>query len=210
MDAKKFLNCDELETRDLYRFLIGAVVPRPIAWVSTRSLSGRDNLAPFSFFNAFCADPPIVGFSPGYKKIFQDGAEIKVAKDTLANVKATGEFVINIVTFDLAERMNLSSGEFDSEVSEFDVTGLTAALSSMVKPYAVSESPINMECKLHQIVELGGSALVLGRIVCIHIDERVTSGGHVDPELLEPIGRLGGESYCKVSSIFKLRRPSLS
>src|SRR5438046_1492636 len=121
-----FIKCAEASKTDLYRILIGAIIPRPIGWISTVGKSGTYNLAPFSFFNAFGADPPMVGFAPGFKDIVEtsDGV-VRVPKDTMRNIQETEEFVVNIVTQDLAEQMNTSSGEFQPEISEFQETGLT-------------------------------------------------------------------------------------
>src|SRR6185369_1993394 len=127
-------------------------IPRPIGWISTVGKSGVYNLAPFSFFNAFGADPPMVGFAPGFKEIRQtDEGLVRVPKDTMRNIQDTREFVVNIVTEDLAKQMNTSSGEFKSEVSEFNETGLTPVASSLVAAPRVGESPINFECKFIQL-----------------------------------------------------------
>lgn len=196
------VNCDEASPERVYRILTGAIVPRPIAWVSTNNNNGVVNLAPFSFFNAFCASPPVVGFACGYKP----GS---IAKDTLRNVKETGECVINVVSSRLAEQMNLTSGEYDADVSEFDAAKIVSLASHLVTPPRVAEAPVSFECKLHQLVELGGSCLVLSRIVCIHIDDRVLNNGQIDPALLDAVGRLGGELYTTTRDRFAMARPKI-
>tara|TARA_Y100001978_G_scaffold143265_1_gene128354 strand:- start:747 stop:1379 length:633 start_codon:yes stop_codon:yes gene_type:complete len=204
-----FIDPDNTSTRDLYRFMIGSVVPRPIAWVSTRNKAGQLNLAPFSFFNAFSVDPPVLGIGIGSKPGIKDGKPVVVFKDTLVNIQETEEFVVNIVNQSLVEKMNQTSADYDYEVSEFETCGLTAKPSKIVRPPRVEESPISFECRLHQIVELGNSNLVLGRVVNIHARDEILVDGRVDINKLAPVGRLGGISYCSVNknSIFQLERP---
>ncbi len=146
----------EIAHREVYNILLNAVAPRPIAWVSTLSSSGQPNLAPFSFFNVVCVKPPLLGFSPSMrspKKAELAGKSGGEHKDTLRNIRETGEFVVNIVTFELAEAMNLTSGEYDASVNEFDVAKLASAPSTIVRPGRVAESPVSFECKLHQILD---------------------------------------------------------
>src|SRR5438128_2141802 len=150
--------------------LVGVVTPRPIAWVTSQDREGRVNLAPFSFFNAFGANPPVVVFSPLLRR---DGSR----KDTLRNVEATGEFVLNAAVEKLAEQVNLSSKELPYGESEVDLTGLALAPSLKVKPPRLSETPVNLECKLRQIVPLGDGPLagnlVIGEVLVMHIDDAV-------------------------------------
>jgi len=195
-----------LPWKSVYRILIGSVVPRPIGWISTVDAAGQRNLAPFSFFNAVASRPPMVAFSPTVRET--DSAW----KDTLRNVRATGEFVVNIVTERLAEAMNLTSTEFPPEVDEFEAAGLTPVPSTVVAPPRVAESPIHFECRVHQIVEVGdepgGGALVLGRIVHLHVDPSVLVGeDKIDLEALRPIGRLSGAGYCRATDVFQMPRP---
>src|SRR5271154_4364489 len=139
--------------REMYGMLVGAVVPRPIAWVSSISASGQPNLAPFSFFNAVCAKPPLLVFAPGMrfsKKTTATGGE---AKDTLRNVRETGEFVVNLVSFELGEAMNLTSGDYDHSIDEFELAKVAAAPSKVVRPPRVAESPVSFECKVYQILD---------------------------------------------------------
>jgi flavin reductase (DIM6/NTAB) family NADH-FMN oxidoreductase RutF len=197
---------ESLPWKSVYKLLIGAVVPRPIGWISTIDAAGLPNLAPFSFFNAVSSRPPIVAFSTTVR------ASGGGPKDTLRNVRTTGEFVVNIVTEDLAQAMNLTSTEFPPEVDEFQAAGLTAAPSAVVAPPRVAESPIHFECRVHQIVEVGtepgGGALILGRIVHLHVDPTVLVGeDKIDVAKLRPIGRLAGPDYCRVTDLFQMPRP---
>lgn len=199
---------DERTRQDVHRILIGSVVPRPIAWVSTVCAAGRFNLAPFSFFNAICSDPPVVCFAVARPPARGQGGK----KDTLANIEATGEFVVNIVSEDLAEQMNLTSGDYPPEVDEFSLTRLTAVKSELVKPPRVGQARVNFECKLtHNIVvsdKPGGSNLILGEAVCIHVDDTVLDDANrIDPDRLRAIGRMGGVSYVRTADRFDLMRP---
>ncbi len=187
----------------MYRVLIGSVVPRPIAFVSTVSADGILNLAPFSFFNAFCADPPVVGFGPVWRE---------PAKDTITNIRATREFVVNVVTEEIADAMNVCSGNYPPEVDEFQTSGLTPVPSVVVKPPRVKESKISMECTLMQIIDFSerpnGGSLVLGRIVRMHVDDEIIDGTYkIDPEKLRAIGRMGGPEYTRTRDRFPLVRP---
>lgn len=193
--------------REIYKLMIGAIVPRAIAWVSTADSSGRPNLAPFSFFTAACSAPPTIVFCPGVRDT--DGDH----KDTLHNIRATGEFVINFVTEALAEKMNITATEVPPEVNEFERAGLTPVRSAVVKAPRVAESPIHFECRLNQVITIsdapGGGSLVIGTIVHMHISETVyRDGNHIDIAAYQPVGRLAGASYCRVTDIFDMRRPA--
>jgi flavin reductase (DIM6/NTAB) family NADH-FMN oxidoreductase RutF len=197
---------DSIPRASLYKILIGSVVPRPIGWISTVNASGQPNLAPFSFFNVVCAKPPTILFCPMIRST--DGN----TKDTLNNVKTTGEFVVNIVGEELASQMVETSVEIAPDVNEFELAELESAPSVMVKPPRVAESPIHFECKLTQIVEIGnnpgGGSVVIGEIVHLHVDERVLFGGDkIDLAALKPIGRLAGSGYVRVTDIFEMERP---
>ncbi len=186
------------------RVLTGVVVPRPIAFVSTMSKDGLINLAPYSFFNAVAYDPPTIVFSSsrhaGDKR-----------KDTLAHIEETGEFVVNIVVDDIAEAMNRTAAEYPSEVSEFEIAGLTPAPSQQVRPPRVAESPVNMECRLLQVVPLGQGdhqhGLVIGQIVLMHIRDDIIEGHRINHQRLKPTGRLAGSMYCHTSEVFEMVRP---
>ena len=197
---------DALSAREMYRILLCAVAPRPIAWVSTVSQDGRANLAPFSFFNVVSSQPPILGFSPGPRTLPQ-GFE---TKGTLVNIRETGEFVVNIVPYELAEAMNLTSGDYEYGVSEFEVAGLAQRASEMVRPAQVAASPVSFECKLERILDFGeppNGRFVLGKIVCVHMEESVFRDGKIDGDALDLIGRMGGLQYSRTTERFELARP---
>ncbi|HEV2947031.1 MAG TPA: flavin reductase family protein [Gemmataceae bacterium] len=191
---------------DVYHLLVGVVTPRPIAWVTTIDPEGRVNLAPFSFFNAFGANPPVVVFSPTLRR---DGSK----KDTLRNLEATGEFVLNAAVESLAEKINLSSKELPYGQSEVELTGLTLIPSTKVKPPRLAETPVTMECKVLQIVSTGkgpiAGNLVIGEILVMHIaDEVLDDKKRIDPRKLRTIARLGGDYYCRTTELFEMKRPS--
>lgn len=183
------------------------VAPRPIGWVSTLSGDGIMNLAPFSYFNAVTDFPPTVLF--GCNGPHPEGD----VKDTAANVRDTGEFVINMVTADLKDQMNASSAHVGRSVSEFDVAGLTPAPSQLVAAPRVRESPVNLECRLVQIIQLRSSSpkivnnLVIGEVIGIHIDERILTDGMVDIAKYRPLARLGYMDYTIVEETFAMDRP---
>jgi flavin reductase (DIM6/NTAB) family NADH-FMN oxidoreductase RutF len=190
---------------EVYQTLISVVTPRPIAWVTSLDAAGRVNLAPFSFFNVFGANPPVVVFSPTLRR---DGT----AKDTLVNVRATGEFVLNAAVESLAEQVNLSSKEIPSGQSEVELTGLSLLPAQKVRPPWIAESPTHLECKVLQIVPIGNGPssanLVIGEVVLIHIDDAVLDPqGHVDPRKLRTIARLGCDFYCRTTDLFEMPRP---
>jgi len=206
----------QLAHRELYHILISAVAPRPIAWVSTLSASGHANLAPFSFFNAVCAKPPLLAFAPALRmseKPRRDGETSAAPKDTLRNIRETGEFVINIVTYELGEAMNLTSGDYDPSTDEFEIAKLASAPSRVVRPRRVADSPVTFECKLHQILDFNpgpeGGSLVIGEVVSIHIDEQHLNEGRLDRNSLDLIGRMGGMQYTRTTQRFEMARPKV-
>jgi flavin reductase (DIM6/NTAB) family NADH-FMN oxidoreductase RutF len=203
----------DLPYNEFYNLLISSVVPRPIAWVSTVSAAGQPNLAPFSFFNAICADPPLLAFAPGLRRPRKPDAIHGEAKDTLRNVRETREFVVNMVTPELAEAMNLTSGEYDSSVNEFELAKLTPQPSQIVRPPRVAESPVSFECKLHQILDFSqaptSGSLVIGKIVSIHIDDALLKEGKLDRNSLDLIGRMGGMQYTRTTQRFEMVRPKV-
>jgi flavin reductase (DIM6/NTAB) family NADH-FMN oxidoreductase RutF len=203
----------DLPHNEFYRILISSVAPRPIAWVSTLNTSGRPNLAPFSFFNAVCAKPPLLAFAPGLRMRTIGDKIHGETKDTLRNVRETGEFVVNVVTYDVAEAMNLTSGEYDATVNEFELAKLTPCASQKVKPPRVGESAVSFECKLYQIIDFSapphGGSLVIGEIVSIHIDEKHSKDGRLDPNSLDLIGRMGGNQYSRTTQRFEMNRPKV-
>ena len=190
--------------RDCYKLLLGGVVPRPIAFVSTLSPRGVPNLAPFSFFNALSAPAPMICFSPGQRP---GGGR----KDTLANIEALGEFVVNVVTEGIGPQMNETATDFPPDTNEFEAAGLTPLASRIVRPPRVKESPINMECKLYQVVDFdsdkpGGGALVIGEIVLFHVDDSVYDDGRIDYRKMKPLGRLAGPEYTTLGNIVAIKR----
>lgn len=192
-----------------YKLLAGAVVPRPIAWVSTLSATGIPNLAPYSFFTVVSANPPILCFCPSVREAKNGLSPIK---DTLANIRATGEFVVNIVTQSLAEAMNQSAAQLAPDQDEFLLAGLTALPGEAVRAPRVAEAPIQMECSLHQIVEVSplpmGGSLVLGKVLRFHIEESILAPSlHIDPDQLQAIGRMAGSDYVRTLDRFALERP---
>jgi flavin reductase (DIM6/NTAB) family NADH-FMN oxidoreductase RutF len=198
---------------EIYGILLNSVAPRPIAWVSTVSASGRPNVAPFSFFNAVCVDPPLLAFAPGLRQPKEPQSSDGEAKDTLRNIRETKEFVVNIVTFELAEAMNLTSGEYDASVNEFEVAKLTPQPSRIVRPPRVAESPVSFECKLHQILDFSSrptsSSLVIGQVVSIHMSDAHIKDGKLDRNSLDLIGRMGGLQYTRTTQRFDMVRPKV-
>ena len=196
-----------ISQQSMYKLMIGSIVPRPIGWISTVGADGVYNLAPFSFFNAVCSNPPTVLFCVTARR--GDLAQ----KDTLKNVLATGEFVVNIVSQDVAEQMNLTSADLPPEIDEFEFAGLTPAPSVTVSAPRVAESRIHYECELDRTVgvnadEQGGATVVFGRVRHVHIaDELLIGTDKIDPHVLRPVGRMAGASYARIEDIFELQRP---
>ncbi|HEY9688044.1 MAG TPA: flavin reductase family protein [Coleofasciculaceae cyanobacterium] len=206
----EFISIDPAQNsqQDNYKLLIGSVLPRPIAWVSTRSKAGVLNLAPFSFYTGVCSNPPTILFCPTVRG--SDGAK----KDTLLNIEETGEFVVNVVSEDVVRQMNQTAAEYPRGVDEFREVGLTPAASVVVQPPRVLESPLSMECKLQQIVPVGDGGLgsgnvVLGTIVQFHVRADLYHNGRIDTAGLKPVARLAGAAYCPVRDAFELERPSV-
>ncbi len=191
-----------------HHLMLGAIAPRPIAFVSTMDNDGRPNLSPFSFFNAFGANPPIVVFSPSRRGIDSS------TKHTYQNIKEVPEVVINAVTYDMVQKVSDSSADFPKGVNEFDMVGFTMQPSDLVKPFRVKESPVQLECKVIQVIETGtGPAagnLVICEILRIHVNKRVMDkNGRIDPHKTDLVGRLGGEYYVRASgtALFELAKP---
>jgi len=203
----------ELSHSELYAIILNSVAPRPIAWVSTVDASGRHNLAPFSFFNAVCVDPPLLAFAPGLRPPKEPNANQGEAKDTLRNIRETKEFVVNVVTYDLAEAMNLTSGEYDPPVNEFELAKLAQEPSEIVRPSRVARSPVSFECKLYQILDFSpaptSSSLVIGQVVSIYVDEAHMKNGKLDRDSLDLIGRMGGIQYTRTTQRFEMVRPKV-
>jgi flavin reductase (DIM6/NTAB) family NADH-FMN oxidoreductase RutF len=187
----------EIPVKDMHQYLLGTVSPRPIAFVSTVDENGQPNLAPYSFFNVFSSNPPIAVFSSNRR------VSDNTTKDTLHNVKVTGECVINAVTYDIVRQMAVASVGYDSDVNEFDKAGLTPVPSDIVKPFRVKESPAHMECKVREIIPLGehGGAghFIVCDVVRMHIAESVLDGDRIDPHKIDLMGRMGRAYYVRAS-----------
>lgn len=198
-DADLTLDPARLSASEMYRFMIDVIVPRPIAFVSTRGAGGGFNVAPFSYFNAITSEPPLVGISINRRK--------GRPKDTLRHIQDTGEFVVNIVPEGLLAQMVRTSGDWPPETDEFELTGLTPAPAEVVRAPRVAECPVHLECRLHRLIEFGKTTMVVGEIVRAHADGRVVTMGRVDAEKLRPVGRLGGDGYAIVREVVHEARP---
>ena len=193
----------------VHKYLLGAVAPRPIAFASTIDADGKLNLSPFSFFNAFSANPPILIFSPARR------VRGNTTKHTLENVLATNEVVISVVTSSMAQQVSLSSSDFEKGINEFEKAGFTPIKSNMVKPFCVKESPVNFECKINDVIALGSEGgagnLVICEVLAIHIDEAILDAeNNIDPLKIDLVSRLGGNWYGKTTkdSLFKINKPT--
>jgi len=192
------INPSELDTHSVYKLLIGAVVPRPIAWVSSRSRDGVLNLAPFSFFTVASREPPMLAISIGPRTGGED-----FAKDTLTNMRETQEFVINVVSVDLANAMHESSINYSPEVDEFARAGVNVAACEVIETPRVAEAKISMECTVEHMLRLGSDYLVVGRMHRYHVDDALVSNGRIDVHKLDPLGRMAG-NFTRVESLFDL------
>ncbi|MEI7661668.1 MAG: flavin reductase family protein [Bacteroidota bacterium] len=209
-DSREYLHFDPRETSvpKFHHLMLGAIAPRPIAFASTIDREGRPNLSPFSFFNAFGANPPVVVFSPSRR------GKDNTTKHTYDNVKEVPEVVINAVTYEMVQKMSDSSADFPKGVNEFEMVGFTMEPSELVKPFRVKESPVQFECKVLQVIETGyGNAagnLVICEILRIHVNPEVMDEqGRIDPHKIDLVGRLGGEYYVRASgsALFELAKP---
>jgi flavin reductase (DIM6/NTAB) family NADH-FMN oxidoreductase RutF len=199
-------HADEMTASQKYRFMTSVIVPRPIGWLSTRSAAGIDNLAPFSYFNAFASEPMLVGAAIGRR-----GAE---PKDTLVNIRETGVFCANMVTERHAAAMNRTAGDYPAGVSEFDAAGIPRAQAGSVDAPYVADCPVVLECRLFKEVELGAASttLVIGEIVAIRLSAEMRELWHkdfLDTSSLKPVGRLWAGYYALVDGIFRLDRPRI-
>ena len=193
-----------LKKTESYFMLLGAINPRPIAWISTVGEDGTFNLAPYSFFQGISAKPPIICFSTTTKR---DGGK----KDTLLNIESGKDFVINTVPEDLAEKMNQTSAEYALGVDEFKEVGLRPIKSEIVKSPRVEESPVNLECQLRQVLQFGEDPdmgfLIIGDVVQIHVKDEYYVDGQIDGANIKNIGRLWGNAYCRLTDVFEMNRP---
>lgn len=205
MELRKMeLDPAQMKSADVYALMISIIQPRPIAWVSTQGQDGSLNLAPFSFFTGITAKPMSLCYAPVNDR---DGRK----KDTLLNVEQTGQFVVNIATEETAEKMNQTSADYPYGVSEFEKAGLTPAPSLKVKPPRVKESPVNLECELIQVVTISegplGGHVVIGRVIYMHINDRIWKNNAVSHADLKAIGRLEGAWYTRIADTFQMPRP---
>lgn len=198
----------ELPVPTVHRHLLGAVGPRPIAFASTVDAEGNDNLAPFSFFNVFSANPPVMIFSPARS------GRTNTTKDTYNNVKAVPEVVINIVNYDIVQQMSLASSPFDSDVDEFVKSGLTGIASETIRPKRVAESPVQFECKVIEVKELGDQGGAGNLVICevqrIHVrEDLLDENGLIDQKKIDLVSRMGGNWYCRAdeNSMFEITKP---
>jgi len=197
-------NPETLETKAIYKLLTGTIIPRPIAWVSTVDENGINNLAPFSYFNMVGDDPPHIMFSTRI--------DANSNKDTLNNILANKQFVVNMVTETLVEQMNATAQSVTPDVDEFELVGVTPVPSIAVKPMRVKESPIHLECELthHYFLEdhkQGGACVLIGRIIHMHYDDSVLLDDYkINLETYKPIARLAGSNYSKIGEIFSVKR----
>lgn len=204
----KSINPKEIEIPKLHRYLLGSIGPRPIAFASTIDSKGNINLAPFSFFNVFSANPPIMIFSPARS------GRTNESKDTYNNVKEVPEVVINVVTHDMVHQMSLASSPYGSDVSEFEKAGFTSLESDMITPPRVKESPVQFECKVNEVIELGdqGGAgnLIICEVLRIHVKESLLDQNEmIDQHKIDLVSRMGGNWYCRAdkNSMFEIQKP---
>ena len=201
------IDVENLDYKEKHDVLMGCILPRPIAFVSTVGEDGVLNVAPFSCFAPLSSQIPHVGIGIG---TYRDGRK----KDTLTNIRFSKDFVVGLVNEELAEAMNKAATDWPIEVDEFKETGLTPAKADLVNASLVAESPINMECRLKQIIDLGdatmGSDFIIGQVLRIHIKDEFYSDGEIQMSKLKAVGRLGADLYCRTGDIFEMKRPHFS
>ena len=189
----------DMQSSDIYRLMISLVVPRPIAFVSTMGKDGHLNLAPFSYFIAISSKPALIGLSFTHRP--------DDPKDTLRNIRETGEFVVNVVNEELFEPMVKTSGEYPAGVNEFEISGLATRPSRKVRPPAVAASPAHLECRLERELLLGNGTFVIGEVIAIDVDDAVYTDGYIDAMKVRPVGRLAGEFYSLMREVTRAPRP---
>ncbi|MEZ5017606.1 MAG: flavin reductase family protein [Flavipsychrobacter sp.] len=199
----------EIKTSLLHSYLLGSVAPRPICFASTIDENGNPNLSPFSFFNVFGSKPPILIFSPARR------VRNNTIKHTLENAIATKEVVINIVNYDIVQQMSLSSCEYPDGVNEFEKSGLTPIASDMVAPFRVKEAPVQIECRVNEVIatgeEGGAGNLIICEVLCMHVnDEVLDEQGNIDPHKIDLVARMGANYYCRASgnAVFEVAKPN--
>jgi flavin reductase (DIM6/NTAB) family NADH-FMN oxidoreductase RutF len=209
-DAFVSLSPGDSEPRQVYKLMTGIIVPRPVALISTVDSNGVANLAPFSFFTGVGSVPPTLLFCPTVRARGR-GAENDLRKDTLRNVEQTGEFVVNAVSDEISVAANATAAEVAPEVDEFELSGLTPQASELVRPARVAESPAQMECKLLEVIyvsrEPGGGVIVLGEIVRFHVRRDLVDNFRIDPEGLDAVGRMAGNTWARTRERIELIRP---
>jgi flavin reductase (DIM6/NTAB) family NADH-FMN oxidoreductase RutF len=188
-----------------YAWLAATIVPRPIAWTSTLNEDGSTNLAPFSFFTGVSSDPPTCLICVTRRKLQPDGT--RPPKDTWRNIERTGEYVIHVVSDALGPQMNATSRDFPYGTDELAAVGLTKLASEKVAPPRIAEAPVAMECRLDRIVEVGGTAVIIGEILLWHVQDDLLVNGRIDLGRLDAIGRMGGPTYTRTRDRFDLQRP---
>jgi len=200
----------EIKTAQLHAYLLGSVAPRPICFASTIDENGNPNLSPFSFFNVFGSNPPVLIFSPARR------VRDNTIKHTLENIYLNKEVVINVVNYNMVQQTSLASCEYPKGINEFQKAGFTPIASDIVKPFRVKESPVQMECKVLQVIETGqnGGAgnLIICEVVCMHIDDNVLNeDGRINPHKIDLVARMGGDYYCRASgnAVFEVPKPNL-
>lgn len=200
----------EIKTKDLHGYLLSVVAPRPICFASTIDEEGNPNLSPFSFFNVFGSKPPILVFSPARR------VRNNTIKHTLENAISTKEVVVNIVSYDIVQQMNVASCEYGDDINEFTKSGLTPIASEIVKPFRVKESPAQLECKVIDIIETGSEGgagnLIVCEVLCVHInDDVLDEDGTVNPHKIDLVARMGKNYYCRASgsSVFEVAKPNI-
>lgn len=193
-----------LDAKEVHELLMGCVAPRPIAFVSTIGENGVYNVAPFSCFTLMSMQPAIVGFAIGHRR---GGGK----KDTLVNIEYSGDFVVNVVSEPIAQAMNQAAGNYPIDVDEFKEAGLTPVASNRVRPPRVAESPIQLECRLMQIMEFGMLPhihnFVVGEILIVHVQDDLLADGVIKADRVKAIGRLGEDFYCRTQDVFEMKRP---
>jgi len=199
----------DIKTAQLHAYLLGSVAPRPICFASTIDENGNPNLSPFSFFNVFGSNPPVLIFSPARR------VRDNTIKHTLENIYLNKEVVINVVNYNMVQQTSLASCEYPKGINEFQKSGFTPIASDIVKPFRVKESPVQMECKVLQVIETGqnGGAgnLIICEVVCMHIDDNVLNeDGRINPHKIDLVARMGGDYYCRASgnAVFEVPKPN--